>query len=267
MKKVHVPNEVATFEDEYYIEVDHELMRANSASASAAGADNAPGVDGCMSPVSAATVGSPEQPGKGSPSGSRMLIGHSRTVSTTFLPQVAVASYQSDLCFTDLPGFLDTRNVEISIINAANIRGVLTRSSSVRVLLLIAFPALRADRLASVKTVMDTVCKLFGSLQAVVANQSSILIGITRADGVRLNGVKRMLLEVADFPPRLSESVVIIDPLEMHTEAPTLEVLRKRVDELGAIHQVQMFTTPLGDTDERLLETIARHIKDLVTAC
>ena len=79
----------------------------------------------------------------GGPKNEIMKIGHSKK-SQTFVPEIATVD---GLTFIDAPGFLDNnRGAEINIANAVNIRAALAQASSVRVLVLINFMSLKADR-------------------------------------------------------------------------------------------------------------------------
>ena len=78
-----------------------------------------------------------------------MGIGHENK-SATFLP--AVHDDESlGLTYCDCPGFLDNRGAEINIANACNIKQTIAQARSVRVIVLINYNSLKADRGRGVK--------------------------------------------------------------------------------------------------------------------
>ena len=91
-----------------------------------------------------------------------MRIGHTNK-SDTFIPAV-----ESDDAFTylDCPGFLDNRGAEINISNAVNIKSAVSIASAVRVLVLINYNSLLADRGRGIRETMKVLIDLFGTIQA-----------------------------------------------------------------------------------------------------
>ena len=86
---------------------------------------------------------------KGSPVEEVMLIAHLNQ-SATFLPAV-YHDEDSGLTLCDCPGFLDNRGAEINIANACNIKQMIAQAKSVRVVVLINYDSLSADRGRGVK--------------------------------------------------------------------------------------------------------------------
>ena len=78
-----------------------------------------------------------------------MRIGHLNQ-SATFLPAV-YHDEGSGLTLCDCPGFLDNRGAEINIANACNIKQMIAQAKSVRVVVLINYDSLEADRGRGVK--------------------------------------------------------------------------------------------------------------------
>merc|ERR1712185_838424 len=86
---------------------------------------------------------------EGSPVQEVMKIGHLNK-SATFLPAVH-HDEGSGLTLCDCPGFLDNRGAEINIANACNIKQMIAQAKSVRVVVLINYDSLSADRGRGVK--------------------------------------------------------------------------------------------------------------------
>jgi len=89
-----------------------------------------------------------------------MKIGHSNQ-SQTFTPDVAHDN-ATGFTFCDCPGFLDNRGPEINIANAVNIKQTIGRALSVRVIVLINYYSLEADRGRGVKELIHILRDLFG---------------------------------------------------------------------------------------------------------
>ena len=71
-----------------------------------------------------------------------MAIGHSKK-SATFVPGVGQGE---EFVFLDCPGFLDNRGPEINIANAVNIKLSLHGAASVKVIVIINYHSIKADR-------------------------------------------------------------------------------------------------------------------------
>jgi hypothetical protein len=89
-----------------------------------------------------------------------MPIGHTRN-SMTFMPQLVSMDNRFTLC--DCPGFLDNRGYEINIANAVNIKNTFIKAKSVKIVILINYHSLLADRARGLSDVIKICCDLFGS--------------------------------------------------------------------------------------------------------
>ena len=75
----------------------------------------------------------------------------------------AAASLGPGYAFADCPGFLDNRGFEINVANAVNIKQTLAAARSVRVVVLINYFSLRADRGKGVRELTQILADLFGT--------------------------------------------------------------------------------------------------------
>jgi hypothetical protein len=91
-----------------------------------------------------------------------MMIGHTNK-SETFIPDV---DSDNDFTYLDCPGFLDNRGAEINISNAVNIKSAVSIASAVRVLVLINYNSLLADRGRGIRETMKVLIGLFGTIVA-----------------------------------------------------------------------------------------------------
>merc|ERR1712093_972913 len=74
-----------------------------------------------------------------------MKIGNTIRKSETFIPKIAY-DHKTKITYMDCPGFLDNRGPEINIANAVNIKQTFHHAKSVRVVILINYNSLEADR-------------------------------------------------------------------------------------------------------------------------
>ena len=88
-----------------------------------------------------------------------MQIGHSNQ-SMTFMPNVEQGD---NFVYIDCPGFLDNRGPELSIANACNIKLALQSAMSVKVLVLLNYYSLKADRARGLTDLVWILKHLFGS--------------------------------------------------------------------------------------------------------
>jgi hypothetical protein len=194
-----------------------------------------------------------------------MSIGHGKT-SKTFLPDI---HRDEALGFTycDCPGFLDTRGAEINIANAANIRAAIGLSSSVKVLLLINYHSLQADRCKGLNDMHKILIDLFGDASTLKKNLKSVLIGITKVPTTDSEGpesIAELRSEFADEKLLASnqEHIITFDPLdECITGGFQRNALITRIRELDPIeHPGYIFRTVLLAEDERKLREISQTL-------
>ena len=106
-----------------------------------------------------------------------MPIGHSKK-SMTFMPRIMTTRQGLTLC--DCPGFLDNRGIEINIANAVNIKNAFIRAKGIKVVMLINYHTLKADRARGLTDMIKICSDLFGSKENLIRYQDSILLGITQ---------------------------------------------------------------------------------------
>ena len=105
-----------------------------------------------------------------------MPIGHSKK-TMTFMPQIT--KKHNGFTFCDCPGFLDNRGIEINIANAVNIKKAFEQSKGVKVVMLINYHTLKADRSRGLNDMFKICSDLFGSTENLIKYQDSLLLGIT----------------------------------------------------------------------------------------
>ncbi|MBS4167414.1 GTPase [Parachlamydia sp. AcF125] len=211
-----------------------------------------------------------------------MPIGHT-TQSKTFMPQLVEMENGMSLC--DCPGFLDNRGHEINIANAVNIRKAFIQAKSVKVVILINFHALEADRSRGLRDMIKLCCDLFGSKENLVRYKNSILLGITQVTFAQpdeeqelLDDLKEVIkdtklkdeFEVATLR-ELSERLFIYDPLDApnlkYAGALTKEQVVGKIAELECIRKPgTIFKTVLNDSDIRELIKICDQIQANIQA-
>jgi energy-coupling factor transporter ATP-binding protein EcfA2 len=199
-----------------------------------------------------------------------MQIGHSKT-SMTFLPQVESVN---GITYCDCPGFLDNRGAEINIANAVNIRCALGQAKSIRVLILINYHSLLADRAKGLSDTIKICTNLFGDVQKLIQSKDSILVGISRLPrrDLSLEKIKAWICEGTgnsesdekDLVRVLCSRIFMFDPL---TDGKTFvdrlgrEEILKQISSLAPLNDPgQIFKTVLLDSDEKKMLQISDSI-------
>lgn len=109
-----------------------------------------------------------------------MRIGHSKQ-SETFVPEVGHSDLLGGLFLCDCPGFLDNRGPEINIANAVNIKQTLHMASGVKVLVVINYHSLHADRGRGQSELIQILVDLFGTQECLMENLPSTAIIVSQA--------------------------------------------------------------------------------------
>ena len=201
-----------------------------------------------------------------------MPIGHDKK-SKTFMPHIETTAQQITYC--DCPGFLDNRGAEINIANAVNIRKAFSQAKGVKVIILINYCSLKADRGRGLTDMINICSHLFGSTQNIEKYKDSILLGISQVspydpefDG---DEFKEWLTEdTPEIMKVLAERVFFFDPIDREIDGAW-----KRAECLQQITKLKPITNPgnifktvLTDSDEQALLKIANSlnatIKDLL---
>ena len=188
-----------------------------------------------------------------------MEIGHSQK-STTFVPEVL---HDGGIDFVDSPGNGDNRGPEFSIANAVNTRSVLTKAPTARVVVLIKASSIEADRGQGLTNIIQMLTKLFGhDLQA---HKHSILIGVTRAEGLNLANIRRV---ICNDLPGFEEQIILVDPLRKSKNSLSREQILERIKQMEQIpNPAVFFKTALSHSDMALLNQVAETIFTRVREC
>ncbi|MBS4166479.1 hypothetical protein NEOC65_001567 [Neochlamydia sp. AcF65] len=221
---------------------------------------------------------------KGSARDEVMKIGHTNN-SQTFMPQLIEIENHVSIC--DCPGFLDNRGYEINIANVTNIRKVFTKAKSVKVVVLINYYSLLADRARGLQDAINICCNLFGSKENLVKHKNAILLGITHIPSAHpdeekgsLNDLKEIIRKIKlinEFEEttlrELSERLFIYDPVDPkeleYAEALTKEEVLSKIAELECIQNPKaIFKTALNNSDIKelidIFEQIQKNIKAIL---
>lgn len=214
---------------------------------------------------------------KGSSVKEVMAIGHSK-LSMTFMPQI-----EQDKC--DCPGFLDNRGVEINIANAVNIKKAFVLARSVKVVMLINYHSLKAEKARGLNEMIKICCDLFGTKENLTQYESSILLGVTQVpqmanlDEIQdLEDLKTFIREPKLSDPFsqtvlecLAKRLFIYDPvdtpnLEFRGSMPR-EAVFQELESLTAIDEPSnIFKTVLTPDDIFGLQKICDDIKAKIDA-
>ena len=193
-----------------------------------------------------------------------MKIGHTNQ-SMTFVPDVA-----SDDVFTyaDCPGFLDNRGPEINIANAVNIKTMIHRATSVRVVVLVNYNSLMADRGRGVRDLTSILTDLFGHPKNLLRYAPSILLGVSRVqkrddegEPIELEHIRDLMSDTAGMSEdmekcvaELRERIFLYHPSDDgNTTWLKRDEIIQRIQELEAITDPSsIFRTVLNVDDEKV---------------
>ena len=107
-------------------------------------------------------------------------IGHAN-VSQTFIPGFAGSDALGDqVTLVDCPGFFDNRGPEINVANAVNIKQALSHFKEMRVVVLINYNSIKADRGRGVRDLIKIMRELFGDTERLLASMESVVVGVSR---------------------------------------------------------------------------------------
>jgi ribosome biogenesis GTPase A len=193
-----------------------------------------------------------------------MPIGHTKQ-SKTFIPQIEIDRSEIGLAYCDCPGFLDNRGVEVNIANAVNIRRALQSAQSVKMLILINYHTLKADRVRGLRDMLLISRQLFGDTAGLTRYQGSLLLGVTQAPvAMSLSRLRSFLTK--DEPPimeSLAQRTFLYDPLDRG--GTDFWNRSQCLDHLGRLQGIpqresgKLFHTVLTASDEQRLLEIVDH--------
>jgi len=204
-----------------------------------------------------------------------MKIGHTNQ-SMTFIPDLEV-----DELFTylDCPGFLDNRGAEINIANAVNIKSAVCLAHAVRVLVLINYNSLEADRGRGLRELLKVLIELFGTIDALRQACSSILLGVSKVpyhsygEEMTLDDVRGLFEDTTGLDADsvtvlryLSQRMFIYDPLDGGSESWIgRQGLIKLIQDLPPLREPRYaFHTVLTVEDFEVLRAITRNLHDQI---
>ena len=208
-------------------------------------------------------------PEKGGALAEVMPIGHTKA-SKTFMPQIETPSGPYKLTYCDCPGFLDNRGSEINIANAVNIRAAIKQAASVKMLILINYFSLIADRGRGLKDVLKICTSLFGKAETLIANKHSLLVGITNTPSkLTLSALKKWIVEdTVPLMKDLLDRLFFFDPMDR--PAPESgrwdrnECLTRIKDLKPVAAHGKIFSTVLTDEDENSLVRVSEKIGNTI---
>ena len=200
-----------------------------------------------------------------------MKIGHSLQ-SETFMPEI-IKDCNANFYYMDCPGFLDNRGSEINIANAVNIRNAISVSRSVKLVMLINYSALLADRGRGLRDMLDMTADLFGDFKNLEANIDSIIVGITQApindDIQSAKELNEWILKDLndDRLKLLASKIFVFDPLDNVSENDwyNRESILNTIEGLTTVKSHEdVFQTVLTSSDKVKLRDISFEISRLV---
>ena len=192
-------------------------------------------------------------------------IGHEAT-SKTFMPQIVAVN---DQVYCDCPGFSDNRGAEINIANAVNIKQALSRARSLRMVVLVNYHSLFADRRNVFRDLLRTLTDLLGSEAAIVEHKGSILLGISKC--FRPNMTCKKLWEgIANYVPEslsfFQDRLFLFNPLSPEAGWDRAGCLAA-LDRLAKVPDPSsILSVPLNDGDLYALQSLVDAMGEEIAA-
>jgi hypothetical protein len=198
----------------------------------------------------------------------------------SYIPQLA--SDEQGRIYCDCPGFSTHRSFELNIASAINIKNILISAESIKILLMISFDSLMADKARGLAKLIKISVELLGSTQNLIKHKNSILFCITKVPkGSILFGGKTFqepIKELHDWMldsiskdkdekavlQCLTERLFIYDPLDQPLKFKgswkKIDIL-KEIDSLEPIKKIaDLFKTVLSAEEEHGLYSICEDI-------
>ncbi|XRB03151.1 ubiquitin carboxyl-terminal hydrolase [Pycnococcus provasolii] len=135
-----------------------------------------------------------------------MVIGHTNK-SATFMPKVDGGD--DTLTFANCPGFLDNRGAEINIANAVNIKAAVSQAAGIRVLIVLNYYSLKADRGRGIRELAQILADLFGDARRMGEHAGSVVLGLSQAP--RRDEDDDEPMQLSDFQDRVSDTTGLGD--------------------------------------------------------
>eukprot|EP00928_Gymnodinium_smaydae_P061201 TRINITY_DN45344_c0_g1_i1.p1 TRINITY_DN45344_c0_g1~~TRINITY_DN45344_c0_g1_i1.p1 ORF type:complete len:952 (-),score=99.80 TRINITY_DN45344_c0_g1_i1:132-2987(-) len=215
--------------------------------------------------------------------GELMKIGHTNK-SETFAPQVemAASSFGDGFAFADCPGFLDNRGFEINVANAVNVKQTLAAAATVRIVVIINYHSLLADRGKGVSDLLHILGGLFGDVESLKKHADSVILAISQAPTVHPETGKPMSLasyqkklldpsglddEAKQFLSAIGDANVILYHLLGRGDSTWLqrEAMIERIKILRPIEEPSsLFQSAINDSDKESLRDLVHQLGDEV---
>ncbi|WP_213156044.1 GTPase [Neochlamydia sp. AcF65] len=201
-------------------------------------------------------------------------IRHSGYSQTTFLPQF-VTNEQATYC--DFPGFLEQDSYEIGIAKAVTLPTIFNTAQTLKVIILISYASLRADKAKGLTDLLYLCSHLFGSKENLLKHVSSILLGVTQLPSVEselVDDLKAFISNVGDPLDRevcsqLAQRLFIYEPLPTfpmkNAGASSREDIIQRIRHLPSIGHPSHFKVVLSPSDLQGLDTLLSIFKEKIT--
>lgn len=199
---------------------------------------------------------------EGGPLDEIMPIGHGRKTKT-FLPQIEGSrSHESPYAYCDCPTFLE-RWPEVNIANVVSMRIALRETRNVRLVVLINYNSLAANRGRGLADTLQICLRLFGSSHQVRMHKDSVLLGITHVPAMkRLDKVRKFILdESPEVLGSLVERMFFFDVLDQGGEDfSTLAGCWSIISALTPLEDKgTLFHVALTESEECLLKQLTEH--------
>ncbi|KIC77196.1 hypothetical protein DB41_CS00030 [Neochlamydia sp. TUME1] len=204
-------------------------------------------------------------------------IRHNDSPQTTFLPQFATDEGE---IYCDFPGFLETNSYEIGVAKAVTLQTIFNTAGTLKVIALISYPSLLADKAKGLADLLQICTHLFGSKENLLRHASSVLLGVTQlpsGEKEPLEDLKAFISDARGDPldrkicARLAQQLFIYDPLNnphlKYAGASSREDIIQQVRHLPSIEHPSNFKVVLSPSDllglDNLLDIFKKKIIEI----
>ncbi|MCB1106729.1 MAG: 50S ribosome-binding GTPase [Chlamydiia bacterium] len=194
-----------------------------------------------------------------------MPIGHTRQ-SKTFMPQIE-EDQETHNTYMDCPGFFDNRGVEINIANSINIKNSIQESKTIKVVILINYHSLKAERGRGLTEMLRVAYNLFGGEQNLLNAKESLLLGVTNVPlDLNFTRLKKFLTKDSYILQNLADRIFTYDPLDRKVEgAWNRKAFLEALKGLKPVRDhKEIFSTILTYEDKNKLLQISEAIREKI---
>lgn len=200
-------------------------------------------------------------------------IGHAES-SQTLIPEILNSNSKQQLVYCDCPGFSDNRGSKINIINAFNIKHFVTNAKTVKLVIVVDYKTIDANRGQLLNELREMILKFFDNKEEIISkNNLAILVVVSKMPKdqvLDINEIRENLCDDDSIIPWHKENIFAYDPLNTEVcianGASNKEQLIKKISSMDAIQNHKtIFEVALNTQDFEYLITISTNLENKIS--